>query len=280
MSGGRLLDAWDRQFTYAVVLKATKTDSFTSNLWPPTFILKDEKKSLNEKNEGIVVIISHGANGSGAYTTNGKQLPLPATTAKLEWENLNDNPIFVQADYSTHEDNPFDDQMLVLTEDQIVQPLANQGALQTKYVQTLEKLKRIENALIGFIVINAEGGCSEEGKIRLPFSGNEGKVPHGDVLNLEQEDVFDSWGSRIYYIIEPLGSDCFAINNPIKVTLKSRGLDREWDKDNPKNDIKRIVIRSRQELNTILLTAGIKVGRPDPSSSPPPVTKNSKNGPP
>ena len=57
LSGGRLLDAWDRQFTYAVVREATKIDSFTSNPWPPTFILKDERgRPLNEKNKGVVVI--------------------------------------------------------------------------------------------------------------------------------------------------------------------------------------------------------------------------------
>jgi prepilin-type N-terminal cleavage/methylation domain-containing protein len=280
LSGGRLTDAWDRQFTYVVVLGAIKKDSFTSNLWPPTFILKDEQgRSLNEKNKGIVVIISHGANGSGAYTTSGIRLDGPPDTAANERENLNDNSIFVQAAYSTHEENPFDDQVLVLTEDQIVQPLANQGALQTKHAQTLEKLKRIENALIGFIVARAQE-CKVPGEIQIPFPDNEGKVPH-PVLNLELEDVLDPWGKGIDYIIEPnLSSNCFAIPSNIKVTLRSRGLDGAPDPGNTnKDDIKRIVIKSDNELTTILVTAGIKVVPSDPSSSHQPITKNSKNGP-
>jgi hypothetical protein len=170
--------------------------------------------------------------------------------------------------------------VLALTEDQIVQPLANQGALKTKRAQAWERLKRIENALIGFIVANA-GSC-QGGEILIPFSGNEGKVPHGD-LYLEPEDVLDSWGRGINYIIEPnLSSGCFAIINDIKVTLRSRGLDGEPDPgDTNKDDIKRIVIKSRLELTAILAAAGIDIDGPSgSSSSPQPITKNSKNGPP
>lgn len=155
---------------------------------------------LNEGNEGIVVIISHGANGSGAYMTNGKQLPLPAATANNELENLNDDSIFVQAAYSTHEENPFDDQVLVLTEDQIVQPLANQGALQTKHAQTLEKLKRIENALIGFMVTHSRKECSQGG-VLIPPADNQDGVPK-DLLSFTKKDVYDPWGQPIQYNFE------------------------------------------------------------------------------
>jgi prepilin-type N-terminal cleavage/methylation domain-containing protein len=134
LSGGRLLDAWDRQFTYVVVREATEKNSFTTPKYlPPTFkLLDDQQRPLNRGNEGIVVIISYGANGSGAYRTDGRQTdPHGIETGQLERENFDpdstfDPDTFIQAPYSTNESNPFDDKVLVLTEDQIVQPLANQ----------------------------------------------------------------------------------------------------------------------------------------------------------
>jgi hypothetical protein len=276
LSGGRLLDAWDRQFTYTVVLDATKPDSFTKYRWPPTFELKDEHGiPLNKQNKGIVVIISHGANGSGAYTTKGEPLPSPVTTAKFELENLDDDPTFVQAAYSTHEENPFDDQVLVLTEDQIVQPLANQGALKTKQAQAWERLKRIENALIGFIVANARKCGPLE--IPIPPSSAGDTVPND--LSLKGEYVLDPWGGGkgIIYKVDgtPNHHDCFAMTDKITVTLKSRG---PPDKV-PNDDI--IVTKSTLELGGILTAAGIDIDGPsDSSSSSQPITKDSKNGPP
>src|SRR4051794_25092419 len=104
-----------------------------------------------------------------------------------------------------------------------------------------------------------------------------GRVQH-QYLSLKPEDVLDSWGRGIDYIVEPnLSSDCFAITNDIKVTLRSRGLDGAPDPGNTnKDDIKRIVIKSGNELTAILVAGGIKLVDPSgSSSSPQPITKNS-----
>ena len=89
----RLLDAWDRQFTYVVISEATRDNSFTSQRWPPTFKLSrpidDQLRQLNQGNEGIVVIISHGANGSGAYLTDGQQAdPQGEEAGQFEKKNI------------------------------------------------------------------------------------------------------------------------------------------------------------------------------------------------
>jgi prepilin-type N-terminal cleavage/methylation domain-containing protein len=272
LSGGRLLDAWDRQFTYVVVAEAIQNNSFTSNAWPATLELRD-KAGGELIRQGIAVIISHGANGGDTHQPSDATLGVKSPTD--EEENVNNDHTFVQAPYSTNEKNPFDDQVLVLTEDQIVQPLANQGALKTKQAQALEKLKRIENALIGFIVAHAL--ICPPGKTQIPFSANEGEV-QPSVLDLESEDVLDPWGRAIDYIIKPNpGSDCFEITKDIKVTLRSRGLDGERDQGNTnKDDIKRIVIKSRFELQGILADVGIKVVPPASSSSPQPIKELQK----
>jgi prepilin-type N-terminal cleavage/methylation domain-containing protein len=255
----RLLDAWDRQFTYVVISEATRDNSFTSQRWPPTFKLSrpidDQLRQLNQGNEGIVVIISHGANGSGAYLTDGQQAdPQGEEAGQFEKKNIDTDSVFVQADYSTREKNPFDDQVLILTEDQIVQPLANQGALKTKQAQALEKLKRIENALIGFIVAHARD-CPEK----------QIKIPSATDLSLE-DDLIDPWGKKIKidYPVTPAVNGCFPIEDITKITLKSRGLDRGWDNEgnvgktnNTKNDINNYVIKSSSELRGILGRVGI-----------------------
>jgi hypothetical protein len=207
LSGDRLLDAWDRQFTYVVVREATAEDSFTSQRWPPTFKLfrpidnqHNQLRRLNPGNEGIVVIISHGANGSGAYLTDGQQTdPQGEGAGRFEKKNIDADSDFVQAPYSTNERNPFDDQVLVLTEDQIVQPLANQGALQTKQAQILERLKRIENALIGFIVTHSRKKCSQRGGVLIPPADNQGEVLKDLLSFAKKEDVYDPWGQPIQY---------------------------------------------------------------------------------
>jgi prepilin-type N-terminal cleavage/methylation domain-containing protein len=122
-SGSKLRDAWDHQFTYAVIAEATQDNSFTSSAWPAALELWRHKKAEGEPIRGVAVIISHGVNGSDAYLTTNKR-PEELPQGEDEKANLDNDHIFVQADYSTNDDNPFDDQVLFLTEDQIVQPLA------------------------------------------------------------------------------------------------------------------------------------------------------------
>jgi prepilin-type N-terminal cleavage/methylation domain-containing protein len=297
LSGDRLLDAWDRQFTYVVIAEATQKNSFTSNAWPPTFKLfrpinnqPNQLKQLNQGNEGIVVIISHGANGSGAYLTDGRQTdPQGIEAGQLERENFDpdstfDPTKFIQATYSTHENNLFDDKVLVLTEDQIVQPLANQGALKTKHAQTLEKLKRIENALVGFIAIHARE-C-QSGEIRIPFADinrdgrgdndrKKGRVPYRDLSFHQQDDVYDPWDQPIRYEFEgtpsQTGIGCYT-SKGYTFTLKSKGPDRTTLNSQPtakpseNDDI--TIIKNNYELVGILSAAGINPNPPSDKTPP------------
>ncbi|MGI0025504.1 MAG: type II secretion system protein, partial [Nitrososphaera sp.] len=149
----RFVDAWYRQFTYEVTLQATQDDSFTSGTWPTQFDLLDEWGiDLNPAGDGVVVIMSHGTNGNGAFTTDGIQLPGPPVTAVNELANLDNDFVFSSATYSSDTANPFDDLVLILTEEQIVEPLADRGVLKNKLTQVREKLERIDSATFSFMI--------------------------------------------------------------------------------------------------------------------------------
>jgi hypothetical protein len=269
LSGGRVLDAWDRQFTYVVVAEATQNNSFTSNAWPATLKLRD-KAGGKLIQQGIAVIISHGANGGDAYLTTIGKGPEESPQGEDEKANLDNDHIFVQAPYSTNEKNPFDDQVLALTEDQIVQPLANQGALITKQAQALEKLKRIENALIAYMAgdWDAPDNCPpKDRKVRRRIPKSLKK------LALLPQDLNDPWGNPIEYQPDPNAAKlkgCDAglyttgtYQNNVVFKLTSRGP----DKTDPKDDI--LIKRRKGELLGTLVVAGIQVDYTNPSSPPP-----------
>lgn len=188
----RLVDGWDRQFTYEVTLEATQDDSFTSGNWPTQFDLQDESgNDLNPPNpagngNGVVVIISHGNNGSGAFLTTGIQMDAPPPTAVNELANLDTDFVFSSTSYSSDATNPFDDQVLVLTEDQIVQPLADQGALKTKQTLALETIRTIQDAILGSAMAGRTGTTPN---ISYPLPTT---IPAGILAT-------DPWGTPINY---------------------------------------------------------------------------------
>jgi prepilin-type N-terminal cleavage/methylation domain-containing protein len=296
LSGGRLMDAWDRQFTYVVIAEATKNNSFTSNAWPATLELRD-KAGGKLIQRGIAVIISHGANGSDAYQSLGATSGAKPPTD--EEENFNNDHTFVQAPYSTNEKNPFDDQVLFLTEDQIVQPLANQGALITKQAQALEKLKRIENALIGYMAMDiapppdctdtdANGTLVRKArrglpKPRSPIDHNQylqGTIPDdlaksAGLVTSGVVDNKDPWGEPIDYKVRRgvAGTECAAgfrgdtvDASKVIFRLTSFGPERNDSDD----DI--FIERRGGELLGTLLAAGIQVDNTNPPPTPPPST--------
>lgn len=288
LSGGRLMDAWDCQFTYVVIAEATQDNSFTSRAWPAALELWRHKKAEGEPIRGVAVIISHGANGSDAYLTTNKR-PEELPQGEDEKANLDNDHIFVQAEYSTNDDNPFDDQVLFLTEDQIVQPLANQGALITKQAQALEKLKRIENALIGYMAMDGFPPCNEideSGKpVRKARRGIPKKEELAGKLALSLQDLKDPWGNLIEYspaekAVQLIGCEAGVYATPPDPTkekifkLRSYGPDGKKDTnsstDDPDDDI--IITRRRTELVGILVAAGIQVDTTNPPPTPPPST--------
>lgn len=75
-------DAWGRRFTYAVSSTfSTATFMLSSN---GTLSVKNNAGGNNVASSIPAVIISHGKNGAGAYTSQGNQLPRGSNTDELE----------------------------------------------------------------------------------------------------------------------------------------------------------------------------------------------------
>ena len=146
-------DGWNQQYTYQVVESATGDGSLSELAWLGNVELQDsDGDAITE--DGVVAIVSHGANGNGAFLANGNQAPEPPATAVHERANTTNTLDFVfrSADYSNDPANPFDDHILVLTEDAIVQPLAEQGAVKGKVTLVSERLNKIADALLGHAI--------------------------------------------------------------------------------------------------------------------------------
>ena len=213
----------------------------------------------------------------------------------MKSKNFDDDYTFVQAPYSTNEKNPFDDQVLALTEDQIVQPLANQGALITKQAQALEKLKRIENALIGYMAMDiapprdctdtgANGGLVRKArrglpKPRSPIDNNQylqGTIPDdlaksAGLVTSGVVDIKDPWGEPIDYIVRRgvAETDCAAgfrgdTVNASKVIFRLTSFGPK--RNNSDDDI--FIERRGGELLGTLLAAGIQVDNTNPPPTP------------
>jgi hypothetical protein len=97
----------------------------------------------------VVVIVSHGANGYGAFTTSGVQIPFPATiTGNDERENANGDNKFVVKSYSEIVANPYDDVVLSMTAGEFLTPLAENGSLKSYQAELNAKMTVIKGALI------------------------------------------------------------------------------------------------------------------------------------
>jgi hypothetical protein len=122
----------------------------------------------------------------------------------------------------------------VLTEDQIIQPLAAQGVVKSKAAQANERLERAARALLSFAVndefdpdgppsplgctcgTDCASGCVRTVQRRLPYADSDvspdgsesfgttsGLLPHYN-LGLPAEDVTDPWGTALRYKPSPL----------------------------------------------------------------------------
>ncbi len=100
-----------------------------------------------------VVIVSHGADGYGAYTDSGVQIPFPAQiTGMDEQENANGDYKFVIKPFSGLATNPYDDIVLALAPTDLITPLSNSGSLQNAQATVNSNFNIIKGAIIGYAV--------------------------------------------------------------------------------------------------------------------------------
>ena len=151
------LDPWRNQLGYVVVDGAVQEDSLTAANWEPVLNLLDAPGGTVLVGNGVLALFSSGPNENGALTELGNLLDGPPAGANAELENLDGDNVLVDTAYSEAADEPFDDLVLMASEDHILSPMEVAGATRGKTAQTWDKLRRIERALTAFAVVPEAG---------------------------------------------------------------------------------------------------------------------------
>jgi hypothetical protein len=173
------LDGWNHQYTYVVLQNATGNNAFTLSPWQTNagIVLNDDSTPVNQiSNDVVVMLISHGENGNGSLTVDGVRMPQPPAGALGELENLWDplapnDLVFVRGTFSRTDAAPFDDDIRVYSEAELLQPLVDAGSIRPRVVQAQERLEEIVAAVVGFAVADngdpdgasTPAGCSSNG---------------------------------------------------------------------------------------------------------------------
>jgi prepilin-type N-terminal cleavage/methylation domain-containing protein len=159
-------DAYNTRYTYTISKSATNLTSATLPGMRGTLSLHNDAPIVlgrapigNQLNAcsatagdnscnlgGVVVIVSHGKNGLGGVGEDGTAFAAP--TSAREIQNAGNNTAFVRADYSTVDANYFDDIVLAITPDDLLQPLVKDGALSSARANTQKQLELSRDALI------------------------------------------------------------------------------------------------------------------------------------
>lgn len=229
------LDGWGNLFSYHVSVGGTRnwtvSGPFVSTGNPGALTVQDRNSSspfalYSLSTAAVAVVVSHGRNGLGAYTTKGTRITLPdAVTNPDENENTNGttNTTYVRrtrTDTEVPTIGSFDDYVMYVVAEDLLGPLIKDGSVKWADVATNDQLERIRNALIGYLVATPNGtrassDCTTNGSApfcrNLPFAdsncdGTEdnlavsGCLPIND-LGLDTTYRVDAWGRNFTYTV-------------------------------------------------------------------------------
>jgi prepilin-type N-terminal cleavage/methylation domain-containing protein len=167
-------DGYYHRYSYQVVLTATSTTQETisglrgaisTHTATPTVL--PPAAGNNQSNNcapvvgaynpcsAVVVILSHGNNGFGAYTRDGNQIALPAGADELA--NADNDSLFLIKDFSDNLANPFDDLLLPLTSSDLLTPLTMHGTLDDYRASINQDFADIKSTIIANAIANKIG---------------------------------------------------------------------------------------------------------------------------
>lgn len=207
------IDGWGNMFSYAVssqwTLTYSNTDSATTSSDPVISFNTGDIGTLPIKNRpdpadaatadigtAAVIVISHGMNGLGAFTSKGTRNSLPVTETADERKNIVPEDFkvtgaFYQREY-TDVDVPiygsFDDVLLTLSSKEIISQLIKYGAVKPIEAEWLEQIDRINEVLISYMLDPSNENCAPPDN-----SAFLALMTNNNIL------LSDPWGSKITY---------------------------------------------------------------------------------
>lgn len=172
----------------------------------------------------VAVIVSHGPDGYGAYTSSGTQIPFP-TVANCACadarENANADSMFVVKGFSGNPANLFDDKVLALTVGDLLTPLSEQGVLKDWRAQFNEAISRIKFNVIAD-AYNAGASSSPPPPRRYIFPTSVSYNWPG----IQSEHRNDPWGNPyVYNLITGGNIECLTVSETNVFSITSRGPD-------------------------------------------------------
>lgn len=223
------LDGYGNRLTYQVMANATNLTATTvSGMLGSISIhsagLGVAGNQINNCTTGtynpcgaVVVIVSHGTNGFGAYTTNGQQIAFaPTVTGNDERENANGDNQFVVKTYSDIEANPYDDIVLSMTAGDFLTPLAAAGTLKDYQTNLNATMALLKGAVIAKAYANSAGGGGAPRTYSFPVSLL--------AAGLVAPQLNDPWNTPVVYLLTTAAVNCGTPAGTV-FTLTSRGQD-------------------------------------------------------
>ncbi|MEO5328580.1 MAG: type II secretion system GspH family protein [Magnetococcus sp. THC-1_WYH] len=187
LSREQVIDGWGNFFSYHV---SQTTDPWTT-VPPGTDPINDtylgELIIENTANNVVMVVVSHGPNGTGAYTIKGTRNVLPFATDELENTNNTANLTYIERDFTDNINalgGPFDDIVGYMTVGDLVGPLIKEGSVQSANMALERQLEEIKNLLKGHILQS--------------FSGSPCAFP-ATLTALGLSTTMDPWGTAFTY---------------------------------------------------------------------------------
>lgn len=226
-----VFDGYHQRFTYIVTSAATKLASSSvasmrgnmliHSTTPVQIGLAAAGNQINGcsasptdtntcNNYAVVVLISHGQNGNGAFVADGSQSAVPAANvseqqnASLSLTNLQ----YVQGqltDNPSASGGPFDDILMWLKPDDLLLPLNKDGAIASARSVTNDRLKVLQEA-VNAQIVNGSGAVPA-------------LLPAGAGLNAN-----DGWEQAFTYV-QSVANVCGAAAGSIAFTITSNGPD-------------------------------------------------------
>lgn len=212
LSKSAALDGWENLFSYAVSSQwtlayantNTATTSNNSNIAFNTgdagaLPISNRTPATNATNTSLgsdaVIVISHGMNGLGAFTSKGTRNSLPSNVsdefANVVPDTFSVPAMFYQREY-TDIDVPtygsFDDVLLRLSATEIISQLTKDGAIKSANAEWAEQIENINNALASYVLDPSASNCSPP--VNNVFE---------DLLIANNINLTDPWGGIISY---------------------------------------------------------------------------------